>query len=229
MIAEVWNCSVSLHTDCRCEIKLTSLISTFYIEIFFFGCVCDMLINDGVVFLYFILVVLCEKKKKRKFPPLVYPFIHCFYSALMNLVLPGLNIDITYIFKFSPLCKPWLASIKPVKTLQTGCKKRSRSLFLFFSNRMNGIYGSCFLWRKLTRKILSGNEQQKTNTNVNVGLRKNTYVICPNSENCCETDRLGSWCVFVCQMPFFHFIHLLAMLSFPVHSLWPVMPRGYQE
>lgn len=72
-IPEVWNCSVSSHTDHRCAIKLTSLISTFYIETFF-GCVCNMLINDGVVFLHFILVV-CVRKKGN--PPVRSPFSFC--------------------------------------------------------------------------------------------------------------------------------------------------------
>lgn len=64
---------MSSHADHRCEKKLTSLISTFYIETFF-GCVCSMLINDGVVFLQFILVI-CVRKKEN--PPIRLPFSFC--------------------------------------------------------------------------------------------------------------------------------------------------------
>lgn len=72
---------------------------------------CNMLINDGVVFLHFILVVCVTKKRK------ILPSVHRFHSALKNLVLPGLNIDTNAHnhSSFSPLLRP----CKPVRTQHT--------------------------------------------------------------------------------------------------------------
>lgn len=44
-------------------------------------CVCKMLINDRVVYLYFIMVILCEKKKED--PP-IGPSVHSCYLFCLN-------------------------------------------------------------------------------------------------------------------------------------------------